>query len=230
MGLVSGTLLTYKINTSLVILRSEDKLKLGDDTLDLNGKCTDANSTCPKGVTIKEGSWGCMVGAKILSPAIKDCKSVEFKVDESYTKTRCASECHCDGARTCDDKKFCTGTARKGDVKPVCPEVKCAQPKAGCKSVKDDSKNDKGCAAFPCGKVTCTEEKPKEKDENSCYCKTFANGAKASDKEVCSLKDMCGPLQMSAGPALTCRDAKKPCLHDGKGNNTCHAYQNAAAK
>lgn len=88
------------------------------------------------------------------TPYPVDCKHINFKFNEAATKNRCATDCHCDGARTCSTHKYCQGTSRP-PVKPQCPQTKCAMPKPPCKAIKDLSKNSKGCPAYPCGKVSC---------------------------------------------------------------------------
>lgn len=58
-------------------------------------------------------------------PATSDCKSATFKFDESATKNKCVTDCHCDGMRTCSSAKFCQGTSRpKEPTKPTGPVCK----------------------------------------------------------------------------------------------------------
>ena len=46
---------------------------------------------------------------------------------------------------------------------PKCPVVKCAAPKAGCKMIKDESKNAAGCPIHACGKEECNKPTPAKK-------------------------------------------------------------------
>ena len=53
-----------------------------------------------------------------LTPALADagCTDPDYKHDESYNEggaNRCANDCDCDGARTCN-KGWCTGDANPG--------------------------------------------------------------------------------------------------------------------
>ena len=77
-----------------------------ENACDCDGRrtCDDFTGFC-KGVA--RATWKDKLGANA-----NVCKSKDYRVNESETKSKCHDECDCDGDRICTTYGWCRGTAR----------------------------------------------------------------------------------------------------------------------